>query len=1404
MRRRLHQSRVLTALLTLPLVAVMGATAWGAGNLNVSVVNQIGDTIGTFRYDQDPNSWSPLSSTVYQRSDPNEGFAADWSGYTYPGPYAPHTFATYNPDILVEVFSGNTLVETRYIAWGTTTGSFVITTPGLYRVQCSTTIQVDAVAQSQDTTVADTEDAPLPTMTEGVDAGGRYEYHSVQTVVDGGTYHHRYFKRYTYHIISSTYTYVSDGEWDQAWVCLPTDPAVLALLANGDDQVTWLASAANDYTTNGGVAAAVGEAAAYAYAHAPNDVEGRALFNPAVANLVFIGETPSTDLNVANLTGLGLSLATEIVSVRYGTAARNMTIGQASTATLDTAWASYTPDTFAAGFNTAVSDDIVVENFHDAGNFSLVSYNGGPRILNARLATYSDAGPQSEFDNLASFPTAVTHEFPGIAWSYLAKDCGYTNAAGDPAYPIFVFDGALFKGRKSFTGSEHCIRDLYGPVLALNKQQRMIKNGIDYLRTRPRADGSWSGNPSDTAMAVLAMLNDGYREASDPVVAAGIQYILQQKRLNDDAMQGDGVTPNMQLRGAVDGGESGYNAHFTYHTSICALPLVATHNSDYYDDLYDMYNWFRRTQFHEGCVWPNAANYVPTNTWYGGWGYGVGNRPDNSNSQWPIMGYESIANELETNAYVPAGQATPFTTDPNVPARFADPVNGYLNFTQVEDPNNPLWGTGYTSASPTGTMTAAGVWSHRLCGVAETDERVVRAMAWLADDANYMVGYNYYYALTLSKAMVMSNKVLLGPHDWFADMIAWLEARQHVSGYWSSGGSWGSTDMRTAWAILSLQTRTLPPGADLTMSIILASHADLHLYDTMGRHVGVNYDTDPDTLEIEIPGATFRLVDAEGEEVAWTPGPVAEGLRQIITLPITEAGTYTVELVGTSDGNYDVAVQGTDDGEVVTSVDFDGAITDGQKLGTQINATNLDGFTLLADDDLREIPTMQVTPEEFLVAVTDGATVTLPTLTVSEVGGNVSLDNISIDYVATVNGATVPDANVTLSDTMFATLAANGSEQVTITATMPTGDDFTPPFHGVINVNADYVSLQAIPVTFDTDIDGDGAIDEVDNCARRWNPDQADADADTVGDACDVCPGEDDLLDTDNDGTPDCLDNCPTVGNSDQADADDDGVGDVCDNCVSVANEDQLNSDADAFGDACDNCSTDDNADQADGDNDDVGDLCDNCPDVANGDQVDADSDGLGDACDNCPNADNADQADADADTVGDACDNCSADANADQADGDLDGVGDACDNCPNTANMSQADADGDGLGDACDNCPNAANADQADADGDGTGDACDGCPDDPAKIAAGDCGCGNADTDSDGDGVPDCTDNCVDVSNADQADSDGDGIGDACDEAEPNTPVVPPAPSLCGLTSASLIALSVIGMIRTRRGRRA
>ncbi|MCB9853338.1 MAG: VCBS repeat-containing protein [Phycisphaerales bacterium] len=180
---------------------------------------------------------------------------------------------------------------------------------------------------------------------------------------------------------------------------------------------------------------------------------------------------------------------------------------------------------------------------------------------------------------------------------------------------------------------------------------------------------------------------------------------------------------------------------------------------------------------------------------------------------------------------------------------------------------------------------------------------------------------------------------------------------------------------------------------------------------------------------------------------------------------------------------------------------------------------------------------------------------------------------------------------------------------------------------------------------------------------------------DGVGDACDLCLGDDAAGDTDGDGVCDNLDVCPSF--DDNVDTDGDGISDGCDTCPGF--DDAIDSDGDGVADGCDTCPGFDDTIDSDGDG--IPDSCDTC--AGFDDAIDSDGDGNSDGCDSCPGFD--DNVDNDGDGVADGCDNCPLHANADQADCDGDGIGDVCEIAECDGSLFCMDCNANGIPDGCD-----------------------------------------------------------------------------------------------------------------------
>ncbi len=300
-----------------------------------------------------------------------------------------------------------------------------------------------------------------------------------------------------------------------------------------------------------------------------------------------------------------------------------------------------------------------------------------------------------------------------------------------------------------------------------------------------------------------------------------------------------------------------------------------------------------------------------------------------------------------------------------------------------------------------------------------------------------------------------------------------------------------------------------------------------------------------------------------------------------------------------------------------------------------------------------------------------------------------------------------------------------------------------------------------------TDVDGDGVIDENDNCPLVANPNQVDHDSDLIGDACDD--------DDDNDGILDNLDDCANGKKnwtpSEATDYDMDGCADESED-FDDDNDEVLDS-----GDGCslgekgwvstllndyDNDGCKDDGEDLDDDNDNI---CDSGWDAAWDCMLSSAE------SDTCPQSASNFFSNPSNDADQDGCE----DRNEDEDD-DNDGFADKHDDCPIEAGLSDSgkligcpDMDGDGYADTIDEFPEE-QSQWSDIDEDGFGDEENGLDGDSCLTVTGTStedrtGC--PDTDGDGWSNPDLNWNAASGADAlpnddtQHQDRDGDGYGD-------------------------------------------
>ncbi|MEZ6115127.1 MAG: DUF4159 domain-containing protein [Pirellulaceae bacterium] len=328
------------------------------------------------------------------------------------------------------------------------------------------------------------------------------------------------------------------------------------------------------------------------------------------------------------------------------------------------------------------------------------------------------------------------------------------------------------------------ITPLLHAEITAEQVRRSIDRGVRYLKSKQKADGSWSELPSfsggKTAICCLALLNAGV-----PVDDATIQRAL--KYLRDDA--------NLDQR--------------TYVVALQTMVLCQA-DPNRTDLIAANVRWLEEAQL-------KTANEKDN----GGWTYNNAKAgADPSNSQFALLAlYEAERLRLD-NIQVKESTWRRAQT--------------YWNYWQRKDGS---WG--YREDQPSsGSMTCAGIASSiitagqiadsdanvadgqvQCCGPQADLDSVERGIEWLSKHftvhgnpaalPEYRGSYILYYIYALERVGRMSGQRFIGQHDWYREGAEMLVNSQDIAeGFWEMTDD--DRELETAYALLFLSKGKRP------------------------------------------------------------------------------------------------------------------------------------------------------------------------------------------------------------------------------------------------------------------------------------------------------------------------------------------------------------------------------------------------------------------------------------------------------------------------------------------------------------------------------------------------------------------------------------------------------------------
>lgn len=355
--------------------------------------------------------------------------------------------------------------------------------------------------------------------------------------------------------------------------------------------------------------------------------------------------------------------------------------------------------------------------------------------------------------------------------------------------------------RRHLLGAPACLLLPGLPALAADKMDpalrsravRSVAMGLHYLRGQQAPDGSVLKSVGITALSLRAFLEspEKYTEADGPFMTRQVEFLLANVR--------------------ADGSISTTLQSTAYNTAVAMVALAATKNPKYEPAIAGARKYLLSHQADEG------EGYKPDHPFYGGIGYGGGERPDMSNVYVVLEGLKATSTDpkdpvwQKALVFVNRSQNRSESNDQKWAAN-----DGGFAYRPGSNPEQYENGT-----ASYGGMTAAGLLSLLFAGADKNDPRVQAAYKWMT--ANYTLEFNpgttkkhglFYFYNAFAKVMSAYGEDSFVDasgqrHNWRNELAQKLISLQQPDGSWSNRDSnawWEDRpQLVTAWSVIALE-----------------------------------------------------------------------------------------------------------------------------------------------------------------------------------------------------------------------------------------------------------------------------------------------------------------------------------------------------------------------------------------------------------------------------------------------------------------------------------------------------------------------------------------------------------------------------------------------------------------------